>query len=162
MCNTMIKPIKVKCNNGKYRRAIFGFGSYIADYPEQCMIACVVQGWCPKYTYIYCYTDHVVLILFFRCLAPPSNFDDPSQPITPCTTEHTIEASHHSELLHAWDTFRIISNVVVCISISPWLISNVFLPICSPLPNSFLVQTSMKWCRPIFFTRLWKECSKTI
>lgn len=47
--DAMLKPIKVKCNDGKYRRAIFGFGPYIADYPEQCMITCVVQGWCPKY-----------------------------------------------------------------------------------------------------------------
>lgn len=47
--HAMLEPVKVKCNDGKYRRAIFGFGPYIGDYPEQCLLACIVQGWCPTY-----------------------------------------------------------------------------------------------------------------
>ncbi|KAJ7828329.1 hypothetical protein B0H13DRAFT_2373263 [Mycena leptocephala] len=31
--------------DGHYRRAIYGLGPYIADYPEQVLLACVVQGW---------------------------------------------------------------------------------------------------------------------
>ncbi|KAJ7208199.1 hypothetical protein GGX14DRAFT_365468 [Mycena pura] len=34
--------------DGHYRRVIFGLGPYIADYPEQVLLACVVQGWCPR------------------------------------------------------------------------------------------------------------------
>lgn len=45
----MEKPEVIKCADGKYRRAIYGFGPYIADYPEQCIVACNVQGWCPMY-----------------------------------------------------------------------------------------------------------------
>ncbi|KAF8337791.1 hypothetical protein F5887DRAFT_1063026 [Amanita rubescens] len=45
--SAMEKPEVIKCADGKYRRAIYGFGPYIADYPEQCIVACNVQGWCP-------------------------------------------------------------------------------------------------------------------
>lgn len=44
----MSKPDVVRCADGHYRRAIYGIGPYIADYPEQCLIAAVVQRWCPK------------------------------------------------------------------------------------------------------------------
>ncbi|KAJ6587718.1 hypothetical protein B0H10DRAFT_2333593 [Mycena sp. CBHHK59/15] len=32
--------------DGHYRRVIYGLGPYIADYPEQVLLACTVQGWC--------------------------------------------------------------------------------------------------------------------
>jgi hypothetical protein len=37
------------CADGQYRRVIYGLGPYIADYPEQALLACIVQNWCPKY-----------------------------------------------------------------------------------------------------------------
>ncbi|OCH84992.1 hypothetical protein OBBRIDRAFT_706114, partial [Obba rivulosa] len=43
------KPEVVRCPDGHFRKAIFGIGLYIADYPEQVLLACIVQGWCPKY-----------------------------------------------------------------------------------------------------------------
>ncbi|KAJ7824684.1 hypothetical protein B0H13DRAFT_2446949 [Mycena leptocephala] len=49
----------VRCPDGHFRRAIYGLGPYIADYPEQVWLACVVQGWCPK------------------CDAPPNDLDAP-------------------------------------------------------------------------------------
>jgi Plavaka transposase len=45
--SVMTKPHVVKCPDGHYRRAVYGLGPYIADYPEQCLHACIVQGWCP-------------------------------------------------------------------------------------------------------------------
>jgi len=47
----MIKPDIVKCPDGHYRRAIYTLGPYIADYPEQVLIATVVSGWCTRYVY---------------------------------------------------------------------------------------------------------------
>jgi hypothetical protein len=44
----MTTPEVVRCPDGHFRRAIYGLGPYIADYPEQCLLACTVQGWCPK------------------------------------------------------------------------------------------------------------------
>ena len=44
----MLKPEVTLCADGYYRRVIYGIGPYIADYPEQALLACIVQGWCPK------------------------------------------------------------------------------------------------------------------
>lgn len=46
--NGMTTPEVVKCPDGHFRRAIYGLGPYIADYPEQVWLTCIVQGWCPK------------------------------------------------------------------------------------------------------------------
>ncbi|KAI9441968.1 hypothetical protein BJY52DRAFT_1206842 [Lactarius psammicola] len=38
----------MKCPDGRFRRAIFGLGPYIADYPEQVWLTGIVSNWCPK------------------------------------------------------------------------------------------------------------------
>ncbi|ETW85213.1 hypothetical protein HETIRDRAFT_414303 [Heterobasidion irregulare TC 32-1] len=43
----MTTPEVTRCWDGHYRRVIYGLGLYIADYPEQVLLACIVQGWCP-------------------------------------------------------------------------------------------------------------------
>lgn len=47
----MLKPEVVLCPDGHYRRAVYGLGPYIADYPEQCLLGCIVQDWCPRYAH---------------------------------------------------------------------------------------------------------------
>ena len=37
-----------RCPDQNYRRVIWGIGPYIADYPEQVLLACIVQDWCAK------------------------------------------------------------------------------------------------------------------
>ena len=44
----MDTPQVTLCCDDHYRRVIYGIGPYIADYPEQCLLASIVQGWCPK------------------------------------------------------------------------------------------------------------------
>ncbi len=44
----METPEVVCYGDGHYRRMIFGLGPYIADYPEQALLACIVQGWCVR------------------------------------------------------------------------------------------------------------------
>jgi hypothetical protein len=44
----MTTPRVTRCGDGHYRRVIYGLGPYIADYPEQALLACVVQDWCAK------------------------------------------------------------------------------------------------------------------
>ncbi|KAH9973150.1 hypothetical protein BJV74DRAFT_798996 [Russula compacta] len=46
----MTKPQVMRCGDGHFRCIIYGVGPYIADYPEQALLACVVLGWCPKCT----------------------------------------------------------------------------------------------------------------
>jgi len=43
----MTKPAVTLCPDGHFRRVVYGLGPYIADYPEQVLLTCVVQGWCP-------------------------------------------------------------------------------------------------------------------
>lgn len=45
----MTKPRVTRCADGHFRRAIYGLGPYIADYPEQALLACIVQGYCARY-----------------------------------------------------------------------------------------------------------------
>ena len=45
----MTKPEVVCCADDHFRRVIYGLGPYIADYPEQALLACIVQGWCAKF-----------------------------------------------------------------------------------------------------------------
>ncbi|KAK1235839.1 hypothetical protein PQX77_000929 [Marasmius sp. AFHP31] len=40
----------VKLSDGYYRRVIYSLGPYIGDYPEQVLLACIVQGWCARCT----------------------------------------------------------------------------------------------------------------
>ncbi|OBZ73048.1 hypothetical protein A0H81_06618 [Grifola frondosa] len=46
----MTTPEVTRCADGHFRRVIYGLGPYIADYPEQALLACIVQGWCPRCT----------------------------------------------------------------------------------------------------------------
>ena len=45
----MTTPEVVRFPDGHFRKVIHGLGPYIADYPEQALLGCIVQGWCPKY-----------------------------------------------------------------------------------------------------------------
>jgi hypothetical protein len=44
----MNQPEIVRCADGHFRKVIWGLGPYIADYPEQVLLACVVTNWCPR------------------------------------------------------------------------------------------------------------------
>lgn len=44
----MTTPEVLRCPDGHFRRAIYGIGPYIADYPEQVLLACIVQNWCGR------------------------------------------------------------------------------------------------------------------
>ncbi|KAI0739826.1 hypothetical protein C8Q80DRAFT_1222090 [Daedaleopsis nitida] len=52
------------CGDGYYCHVIYSFGPYIADYPKQVLLACTMQGWCPKYpftAYFPCTDIHKLL-----------------------------------------------------------------------------------------------------
>ncbi|KAG1786809.1 hypothetical protein EV424DRAFT_1356686 [Suillus variegatus] len=56
----MTNPKVVRFRDGHFRHVIYGLGPYIADYEEQVLLACIVQGWCA------------------RCLGPRANLGAPS------------------------------------------------------------------------------------
>ncbi|KAJ7470119.1 hypothetical protein B0H11DRAFT_1919941 [Mycena galericulata] len=89
----MTTPEVVRCPDGHFRCAIYGLGPYIADYPEQVWLACIVQGWCPK------------------CDAMPNNLDAPGARM--CShhkTDFLITCFDPGTL---WDDFGIRSDIVV-------------------------------------------------
>jgi hypothetical protein len=47
----MTTPEVVQCPNNHFQRAVYGVGPYIANYPEQVLLSCIVQGWCPRYVF---------------------------------------------------------------------------------------------------------------
>jgi hypothetical protein len=42
----MTTPVVRRCPDGHSGRIIYDFGPFIADYPEQVMLAGIVQNWC--------------------------------------------------------------------------------------------------------------------
>ena len=47
----MTTPVVRRCPDGYYWRVIYDLGAFIADYPEQVMLAGIVQGWCSRYVH---------------------------------------------------------------------------------------------------------------
>ncbi|KAF8509710.1 hypothetical protein BU17DRAFT_77813 [Hysterangium stoloniferum] len=73
----MTTPEVALCPDGHYQKVIYGLGPCIADYPEQALLACIVQGWCPK------------------CTAPQNNLNQ--------MEGITLRCQEHTELLvHGW------------------------------------------------------------
>ncbi|KZP08510.1 hypothetical protein FIBSPDRAFT_901232 [Athelia psychrophila] len=79
-----------RCPDGHFRRTIYGAGPYIGDYPEQCMLTAIVQGWCPK------------------CMAPS---DDLEQEAINRTQKRTDELAEFYELGELWHKFGIIGDI---------------------------------------------------
>lgn len=60
--NGMSKYEIMQCPDGHFRRIIFELGPYIADYPEQVLLGCVLQGWCSRYATI----DNILTPLIYE------------------------------------------------------------------------------------------------
>ncbi|KAH9986516.1 hypothetical protein BJV77DRAFT_965155 [Russula vinacea] len=86
---TMRIPEVTLCPDGYLRRVIYGLGPYIADYPEQALLACIVQGWCPK------------------CTAPADDLDAPAGRRSLLLTETLFE---RYSLKTLWNEFGAIGD----------------------------------------------------
>ncbi|KAM6489655.1 hypothetical protein JOM56_014891 [Amanita muscaria] len=84
--DAMTKPRVTKCPDGHLRRVIYGVGPYIADYPEQCILASIVSDWCP------------------RCTGKPEDLDGPSLPRTKNYTELLIK---YLDLKTLWQDYGV-------------------------------------------------------
>ncbi|KAJ7761559.1 hypothetical protein DFH07DRAFT_867708 [Mycena maculata] len=87
----MTVPVVTLFADGHYRRVVYGLGPYIADYPEQVLLACVVQGWCA------------------RCTAKRDNLDGPSGRRTQHHTEALFNVFDHGTM---WDDYGVIPDVL--------------------------------------------------
>ena len=41
----MMTPEILQCYDRHFQHIIYSLGPYIADYPEQALLTCIVQGW---------------------------------------------------------------------------------------------------------------------
>ncbi|KAG6818469.1 hypothetical protein H0H93_004738 [Arthromyces matolae] len=88
----MTMPEVVRFGDGYFRRVIYGLGPYIADYPEQVLLACIVQGWCS------------------RCTATFDNLDGPGGRRS---HEHTLALFDALGKRSLWDDYSIVSDIMV-------------------------------------------------
>ena len=108
----MEKPEVVRYGDGHYRRTIYGLGPYIADYPEQVLLACIVQGWCPRYDWHLIIHMILTLVGLFRCDAHWKDlYHGDAGRRAHRHTEALFEAVGKKSL---WDDYGIISNIMVC------------------------------------------------
>ncbi|KAF8225302.1 hypothetical protein L208DRAFT_1306832 [Tricholoma matsutake] len=89
----MMTPEVVRFPDGHSRKVIYGLGPYIADYPEQALLACIVQG------------------CFFRCTAPVKDLN---------SSHYVCHSQVHAELLveafelgTLWDEYGLIGDVII-------------------------------------------------
>ncbi|KAJ2922285.1 hypothetical protein H1R20_g14806, partial [Candolleomyces eurysporus] len=92
----METPRITKCADGYFRRVIYGIGPYIADYPEQALLACIVQGWCPK------------------CIPPPNNLDEDAlrHQHVYRSHQHTDDVSAGFSLREMWDDWGMVGDII--------------------------------------------------
>ncbi|KAJ7484562.1 hypothetical protein FB451DRAFT_1555053 [Mycena latifolia] len=77
--------------DGHYCRVVYGLGPYIADYPKQVLLACVVQGWCA------------------RCTASNKDLDGPSGRRSQSHTEMLFDVFDHGTM---WDEYGVVPDVL--------------------------------------------------
>ncbi|OBZ69605.1 hypothetical protein A0H81_10321 [Grifola frondosa] len=87
----MTVPEITLCADGHYRWMVYGLGPYIADYPEQVLLACIVQGWCP------------------RCTSISSDLDGPG---TRRSHEHSKALLETFDLKTLWDDYGLVGDLV--------------------------------------------------
>ncbi|KAG1805024.1 uncharacterized protein HD556DRAFT_1429137 [Suillus plorans] len=88
----MTTPEVVRSPDGHFRRAVYGLGPYIADYPEQALLACIVQNWCPK------------------CTAPADGLDNGTYGRR--SRDHTEVLVEEFELGVLWDEYGLVGDIV--------------------------------------------------
>jgi hypothetical protein len=104
----MTSPEIRKCPDGHYRHVVYGLGPYIADYPEQVLLACVVNNWCPRYAG-FLLSDSTSQT--FRCTAMFYDLDGTAFRWTEEWTDCMI-CSFNPAIL--WDDYGIVADIIVC------------------------------------------------
>jgi hypothetical protein len=105
----IIKPRVTRCTDGHFHHIIYGLGPYIADYPEQAILTCIVQGWCPRY--VMSFTLRAASgLTSASCTAKNSDLDHNGGPRAHI---HTAQLQSTMDLRELWDNYGIIGDVEV-------------------------------------------------
>jgi hypothetical protein len=105
----MTKPEITRCSDNHYRRVIYSLAAYIADYPEQALLACIVQGWCAKYIF---FTKQCLSSLR-RCDRCTAHKDDLDGGSGRRSRNHTELLVSELELGVLWDEYGLVGDIVV-------------------------------------------------
>ena len=105
----MTTPDVARCPDQHFRRVIYGLGPYIADYPEQVLLAAVVSGWCVRYIFQNLITNNTNYMC--RCAAPAGDLDQPNSLL--CSQEHTEACLEAFDNQDVWDSYGIIADIIV-------------------------------------------------
>ena len=100
------------CGDGHFRRLIFGIGPYIADYPEQALVTCIVQSWCPMYVSLLSFSV-IAQIVLSSCTANRNDLDNPTRRRVLRNRDHTEAAVRSFELGELWQEYGIVGDIVV-------------------------------------------------
>ena len=111
----MTTPEIVRFPDGHFRKVIYGLGPYIADYPEQALLACIVQGWCTRFITLILLITYITDDLPFRCTAPAKDLDSPHHYVRR-SQAHTELIVENFELGVLWDQYGLVGDIVVCYS----------------------------------------------
>ena len=101
----------VRCADDHFRRVIYGIGPYIADYPEQVLVAGIVSGWCPAYVNSFS-AGFDISLTERSCDADPIDLDDPdAEPRTEEKREILLQTKDVDAL---WFQHGLIHDFRVC------------------------------------------------
>jgi Plavaka transposase len=107
----MTIPEVTRCPDGHFHRIIYGLGSYITDYPEQVLLACIVQGWCPKWAfYLFSIIIRCLIEFTARCTALADNLDAEAGQ---CSHIHTNALLEQYNLKILWDDYGIVGDIII-------------------------------------------------
>jgi hypothetical protein len=106
----MTTPEVVHFPNGYFRKVIYGLGPYIADYAQQALLGCIIQGWCPKYVIVY------LPIMYItdkpcRCTAPAKDLD--SGQYRHCSQAYAELLAEEFKLGMLWDEYGLVRDIVI-------------------------------------------------
>ena len=104
----------VRCADGHFRRVIYGIGPYIADYPEQVLVAGIVNGWCPAYVTLSPLSNYV--LQWCRCDAPAANLDNLDAELWTRAKMETLFQTKSSDEL--WFEHGLISDIHVRLALA--------------------------------------------
>jgi len=107
----MTAPRVTLCGDGNYRLVIYGLGPYIADYPGQALLACIVQNWCPKSGYNCVQVIGDSLLISSRCTSYPDNLDSGDGLRSRIHTDVLLESGAIS-LKELWDDYGIVGDLI--------------------------------------------------
>jgi hypothetical protein len=109
----MSTPVVRRCPDGHFRRIIYDFGPFIADYPEQVMLAGIVQNWCAKYVCFYSSSFVAPMLTRSRCTALSTDLDGDIAGRRTHELTDEVAAAFDADVL--WDEYGIDEDIIVSI-----------------------------------------------